>query len=103
MFFFIGPVPFTVEGDLDFERLTMADALRHNGQVVTVWFVVAHEPYEIGGLTVIGPEYSEDEERFAALHGSVDVRKGERVRVCGRLHVDFHGKWVAYRINGMKE
>ena len=98
LFLLIPPVPFTVQADLDFERMTLVDAIRNDGQVVCAWFVVAHQPYEIAGLTVIGPDYWDNEERFATLRGSVDVSKGDRVRVRGRLHVDFHGTWIAYRI-----
>ena len=69
LFLLIPPTPITTTGAIDFERLSLADALRMQNQVVTVQFVVAHEPYEIAGLTVVGPGYWESEERLVALPG----------------------------------
>ncbi len=96
----IPPVQPDVEGVLDFERLSMADAVRLDGTMVRVQFVIAHPPYEVAGLVVVCPEYFEDEERPVVLRGLPDVWKGQRIYVTGRLRVRYHGDWNEIRIDG---
>jgi hypothetical protein len=92
----IPPTPFTTTGAIDFERLSLADALRLQNQVVTAQFIVAHEPYEIAGLTVVGPGYWEGEERLVALRGLVDVGLGDRIVVRGRLCLHQSSRLLRY-------
>jgi len=77
---------------LDLGALSLDRARTLDGQMITVWFLVAKPPYTLLGRTMVGAAERDDEaEREVVLLGKrLDVEIGKRLTVRGRFHLIHH-------------
>ena len=76
---------------LDLGAMSLDRARTRDGQMITVWFLVAKPLYTLLGRTMVGAAERDDADRGLVVQGKLlDVEIGKRLTVRGRLHLIHH-------------